>query len=255
MALPSQQFSASTTATSLRLLFDEERAQLPFRHMMLLLLISAALTASNICGHFLLQCGSWSYWLTRLAALPVLLGVWLYMRHHILYKASLKDRLGVAYWDLQDSPSQITWTHHNTLVYPAICIAAGLICGLLGTGGALVQTPLLLELCVNPAVAVASSQVTILLGSVAAVAVHATSGALPWDYAATLMVIGFVSTMFGQVVIQKLVVQSGHVSVLLLVMAALFILASLVSMVHALQAVVLVAHSPSMLGAVYGVCK
>lgn len=40
----------------------------------------------------------------------------------------------------------------NTVVFPAICTAAGVIAGMFGLGGAVVKTPLMLELGVHPQV-------------------------------------------------------------------------------------------------------
>lgn len=82
-----------------------------------------------------------------------MLFVWAVARHHVLWKAHWKQTLG-----LRDS-GDLKWDNKTTIMYPAICISAGIIAGLLGLGGGLVLAPLMLELGVNPAVSAASTQV------------------------------------------------------------------------------------------------
>jgi hypothetical protein len=79
--------------------------------------------------------------------------IWWVTRHHVLWKAEWKKCLGVV-----DS-GDLKWNRRTTVVYPAVCISAGVIAGMLGLGGGLVLTPLMLELGVYPAVSVASTQV------------------------------------------------------------------------------------------------
>lgn len=46
----------------------------------------------------------------------------------------------------------IRWTHSNSVIFPTICSLAGVIAGMFGLGGAVVKTPLMLELGVQPQV-------------------------------------------------------------------------------------------------------
>lgn len=43
------------------------------------------------------------------------------------------------------APGDVKWDEKATLVYPFLCIAAGVIAGLLGVGGGVVKGPLMLE--------------------------------------------------------------------------------------------------------------
>jgi hypothetical protein len=45
---------------------------------------------------------------------------------------------------------QVGWTARTTLLYPLYCTTAGLIAGLFGVGGGIVQGPLMLQLGVEP---------------------------------------------------------------------------------------------------------
>ena len=51
----------------------------------------------------------------------------------------------------------IAWDNRATIIYPLICIGAGLCAGMFGIGGGIVQVPLMLQMGVNPKVASASS--------------------------------------------------------------------------------------------------
>jgi hypothetical protein len=75
------------------------------------------------------------------------------VRRHVLWKAAWKSALG-----LRDA-GDLKWSPRSTLLYPAVCVSAGVIAGLLGLGGGLVLTPLMLELGVHPATSAASTQV------------------------------------------------------------------------------------------------
>ena len=99
------------------------------------------------------ECGTWQYWLTVLSPLAIMLLVGAAARRHTLWKAGWKRLLGLK------GPGDVKWDAKTTLVYPSVCILAGVIAGLLGLGGGLVLAPLMLELGVNPSVSAASTQV------------------------------------------------------------------------------------------------
>jgi uncharacterized membrane protein YfcA len=58
----------------------------------------------------------------------------------------------------------VGWTPRTTLLYPLLCTAAGLIAGLFGVGGGIVQGPLMLLLGVDAEVGVKLAQQHSLLG-------------------------------------------------------------------------------------------
>jgi hypothetical protein len=78
-------------------------------------------------------------------------------RRHVLWKAAWGEALGLA------DAGNLRWDARGTLIYPAVCISAGVIAGLLGLGGGLVLAPMMLELGVNPSVSAASTQVGLCL--------------------------------------------------------------------------------------------
>jgi uncharacterized membrane protein YfcA len=65
--------------------------------------------------------------------------------------------------------------------------------------------------------------ITVLSTSTAAI-VYAVSGEVPLDYGLTLAVIGLVATLLGQTVIGHVVRRTGRVSLLVFILAFLFVL-------------------------------
>ena len=111
-----------------------------------------------------LVCGGAGYWILTLLMAAFLMGVALYVRAKIILpSATLKRSLGYRY-----QKGDVRWDARNTILYPLICIAAGLCAGMFGIGGGIVKGPLMLELGVDPLVASASVAVMIFYTSVAA---------------------------------------------------------------------------------------
>jgi uncharacterized membrane protein YfcA len=98
----------------------------------------------------------------------------------------------------------IQWTSRATIIYPVICALAGFFAGMFGVGGGIVKGPLMLAMGVHPKVSSASSACMILFTSFTATTSFVVFGLLIPDYALVCLVIGFVSTFVGQVVLNYL---------------------------------------------------
>jgi hypothetical protein len=140
-------------------LLAEQSAQLPPLQVGFVVLMLAAVAASSVGANKGLPCGTPAWWAASLCALPLMLIISALARYHVLWKTAWRSALGLS----QDDPCDLHWDARRTIVYPAFCIIAGMMAGMLGIGGGLVLTPLMLELGVQPAVSVASTQVRLLL--------------------------------------------------------------------------------------------
>ena len=98
----------------------------------------------------------------------------------------------------------IKWTPRATTVYPIICTLAGFFAGMFGVGGGIVKGPLMLAMGVHPQVSSASSACMILFTSFTATTSFVVFGLLIPDYAAICLIIGFISTLVGQVALNYL---------------------------------------------------
>jgi hypothetical protein len=134
-------------------LLAEQSAQLPPLQVGLVILMLASVAVSH-GGSIALPCGTPGWWVASLCALPLMLIIWAGIRYHVLWKGAWRSALGLS----QDDPCDLHWDARRTIVYPAFCVAAGVMAGMLGLGGGMVMTPLMLELGVQPAVSVASTQ-------------------------------------------------------------------------------------------------
>jgi len=134
--------------------------------------------------------------------------------------------------------------HRNICWCPCILLSCAVPC-------CAVQAPLLLELGVQPAVSAASSQAAMLMSSCTSTVVYLVNAALPKDYGTAMSIIGFTGTLFGQVVFNIVVQRTGRSSILVLILAVLFMLASGAAIVVISNAITAIVHTPAKLTATH----
>ncbi|CAK0883832.1 unnamed protein product [Prorocentrum cordatum] len=144
-------------------------------------------------------CGSLAWWLLLVAEIPWVLAFALYFRD--LLVAEYSDRIASG---PKFSPGELEWDSRNTIRYPLVASAAGLVAGIFGVGGGIIKGPLMLEMGVSPAVASTSSAVMILYTSASATVSYVGLGLLQADYAAMLFVLGVACTVLGQFLARRL---------------------------------------------------
>lgn len=113
------------------------------------------------------------------------------------------------------------------------------------------QAPLLLEMGVQPAVSATSSQAAMLMSSCTSTVVYLVAGAVPEDYGIAMAIIGFAGTLFGQVATAQLVQRTGRSSILVLILAILFVLATGASVLVVSNAFTAIVHAPAKLTATH----
>eukprot|EP00877_Chromochloris_zofingiensis_P014432 jgi/Chrzof1/9242/UNPLg00209.t1 len=128
-----------------RIMHDESR-QLPPMHLCMIVLVFIAMLLTSLFSKHHVACSSWQYWVIQASTAPVLLAIWLGARQYVLWKMGVKVAAQV------NMDGELKWNRVNSLVFPLICSLAGLIAGMFGLGGAVVMTPLMLELGVQPQV-------------------------------------------------------------------------------------------------------
>jgi uncharacterized membrane protein YfcA len=200
----------------------EEESTVPWWKLQLLWAIFAVVIAVNILkggGGFEspvgITCGSNGYWLSTAVMFFSILAVSAYVRSYLVEMSAKKKRLAYKY-----VTGDIAWDESATVVYPLICIGAGLCAGLFGIGGGIVQVPLMLHLGVQPKVASASSATMILYTSATALTSFYVFGLLVMDYALPCLVIGTLVTAVGQVGTNELIKRLGRDSIIIFSVAA-----------------------------------
>lgn len=143
-----------------------------------------------------IKCGSPSFWLSNVFILGWILLITHWARNIVLKKYHAKEKCGYQYVE-----GDIKWDERATVVYPIVCALAGFFAGMFGVGGGIVKGPLMLAMGVHPKVSSASSACMILFTSFTATTSFVVFGLLVPDYAIVCLVIGFVATYVGQILL------------------------------------------------------
>ncbi len=138
------------------------------------------------------------YWLLAGAIIPlmfimtVVTGIYLLDKH--------KKKVEVNYPFEHDD---VNWNLRNVVLYPILCLIAGIAAGGLGVGGGMVQGPLLLELGLDASIATATSSLMVLFTSSITTLQFTVHGRLPIDYGLWYGFNGFLCALVGQFLISN----------------------------------------------------
>eukprot|EP01063_Lacrimia_lanifica_P042100 TRINITY_DN9_c0_g2_i1.p2 TRINITY_DN9_c0_g2~~TRINITY_DN9_c0_g2_i1.p2 ORF type:complete len:857 (+),score=378.31 TRINITY_DN9_c0_g2_i1:231-2573(+) len=174
-------------------------------------------------------CGSAMFWVLWWIGVPVLVVVTWLAGNYLLEKHARKVKVHFAFHE-----GDVRWTDRRVRLYPVIVIAAGVLAGLLGVGGAMVTGPLMLEMNVMPRVSTGTSSFLIIFTTGVAAIAYIALGALPIDYAIWFAIMGAVGAAIGLNVIQVLLKKYNRQSMVIWSLTLVFILAmvgTLVSLV------------------------
>ncbi|XP_049849411.1 uncharacterized protein LOC126318632 [Schistocerca gregaria] len=107
-------------------------------------------------------------------------------------------------FNFQFQDSDIRWNIKHLIATIIVGLASGILASLLGIGGGMVITPLMLELKVAPDCTAATSSFIILSTSLVSIAQYAVLGRVALDYAIALFIVGILASVTGNLVILKL---------------------------------------------------
>jgi len=140
------------------------------------------------------------YWVLSFVSLPFLVVVSIVISYLCI---KIHSRKMVSNYTFQQG--DIMWTRTNTFAMSVIGFIAGLLAGLLGIGGGVIFSPVMLEFGVLPEVAAATSSFMILFTSLAAIIQFSILGRIITDYAIWFGIIGFLCSLLGQAFLTRLV--------------------------------------------------
>jgi len=196
-------FSSATELRNredLKKILDEER-RVPMGNVHALAVTFAVVLVVNLLkggGAFKsplgIRCGSPSFWAANGLILGWILVVSFFARSYLVHRCEDKERVGYPYVE-----GDIRWDSRATVVYPAVCTAAGFFAGMFGVGGGIVKGPLMLAMGVHPKVSSASSACMILFTSFTATTSFVVFGLLDMEYAPVCLLLGFAATLVGQI--------------------------------------------------------
>merc|ERR1711998_700991 len=105
-------------------------------------------------------------------------------------------------WEFHDG--DVEWNEDRTVHYPLVAVFSGLIAGMFGIGGGLINGPLMVELGFVPDVAAATGSTMLLFTSFTSSIMYILFDLLNFEYAAVLVPLGLVSTLIGQLVFNRI---------------------------------------------------
>jgi uncharacterized membrane protein YfcA len=165
---------------------------------------------------------SMSSYLVNLILPVYILAVGLWLRYRVLRVSnSARDQ------------SDIEWSLRNSLLYPFLCIFAGIAAGSFGIGGGTIKTPLMLEMGMNPHIVSATSTAMIFFTSMTAASSYFVDGTLLRHYATVLFLVGILSNIFAQKILTPLLVTYGNASILTILVGILVAVSAALMMLEA----------------------
>jgi uncharacterized membrane protein YfcA len=113
----------------------------------------------------------------------------------------------------------VKWNLRNSFLLPPCLVAVGLIGALLGLGGSIVRTPIMIQLGMLPEVMVASNGYVLVYTASGVVIQYFIFDILPVDYSVVFMGIGFVSSLCGHLIFNSVVkTKSKHLLLILCIL-------------------------------------
>jgi len=185
------------------------------------MLILTILKGSGRLNPLSITCGSSSYWLITLSALPFVLVISIIARSYLVKRFHSKALCNYAYVE-----GDVEWNEWHTIKYPLICSIAGLCAGMFGIGGGIVKGPLMLEMGVLPQVTSATSATMILFTASAATVSYLLFGTLNVQYGMFVFLLGFIFTLIGQKLLNAAVKKSGRGSLIVLLIGTIVALSA-----------------------------
>ena len=143
-------------------------------------------------------CGSVAFWVVHVIMLAFLVASAWVAQTYLKMRHEIKELVQYDYVH-----GDVKWDSRGAVVYPLVFSSAGTFAGMFGIGGGIVVVPMLLQMGVHPAVAVATSSCMTLFTSFAATTSFIIFGLLLWDYALVCVLLGFFAHMFGLMVMKQ----------------------------------------------------
>eukprot|EP00486_Rosalina_sp_Unknown_P005009 CAMPEP_0201574654 /NCGR_PEP_ID=MMETSP0190_2-20130828/19296_1 /ASSEMBLY_ACC=CAM_ASM_000263 /TAXON_ID=37353 /ORGANISM="Rosalina sp." /LENGTH=320 /DNA_ID=CAMNT_0048003221 /DNA_START=761 /DNA_END=1723 /DNA_ORIENTATION=- len=161
-----------------------------------------------------------TYWLFEFGIFPCLFIITFFIARMNMNRYNRKKELG---W--KPAEGDIEWNIKRSIIYPSIGALSGLLGGLLGIGGGMIVSPLLLELGVLPRVASATSAVAVLMTSSSSTFQKVLLNMIRYDYMAFFAAIGIVGTFIGQTVVNVAIKKFGRNSIVIAAVASVIAVA------------------------------
>ncbi|KAL0487446.1 sulfite exporter TauE [Acrasis kona] len=154
------------------------------------------------------HCSPW-YWFLSVIIFPIVFVMTFLIGWYLVRSHRRKSELNYSF-----HKGDVQYTAFNVFWYPLLCVFAGVMASLVGIGGGMIKSPLLMELGVPPSVAGASASFMILFTSSISTVQFIILGLLPWDYGLWFAANGFIAGLIGTLLIAHLVKKYNKQSII-----------------------------------------
>jgi len=163
---------------------------------------------------------SMEYWLFEFGVFPCL-----FVITFLIARANSKRFQRKLELKWKPAEGDIEWNLKKSIIYPSIAALSGLLGGLLGIGGGMILSPLLLELGVLPRVASATSALAVLMTSSSSTFQKVLNDMIRYDYMAFFGAVGIIGTFIGQTVVNVAIKKYGRNSIVIAAVASVIAVA------------------------------
>ncbi|XP_062023713.1 sulfite exporter TauE/SafE family protein 3-like isoform X1 [Rosa rugosa] len=188
-----------------------------WKELGVIVVVWLVILALQIAKNYLRKC-SMTYWLTELLQIPVAVGVTSYQAMNLYRGRSVIASTGEA---------NMKWSLYKLVAYCACGVAAGMLGGLLGLGGAFLLGPIFLEMGIPPQVSSATATFAMTFSSSMSVVEYYLLKRFPIPYALYFAAVTTISAWAGQHVAGKVVKKLGRASLIIFILAFTVFLSSL----------------------------
>eukprot|EP01084_Bolivina_argentea_P168979 292950_1 len=176
---------------------------------------------------------STAYWLITILLIPVMMAVSFGISYNEMKLFKQKTNM-----EWKPANGDIEWNIKSAIMYPIIGILAGIMGGLLGIGGGMIVSPLLMELNVLPTVNSATTAVIVLIISSSSTLQYLLMETLNVDYMFFFMAVGVIATLFGKTVITFMIKKYGRKSLVMLTVAAVMTAAVILMAIDSIKSLI-----------------
>ncbi|RLN37867.1 hypothetical protein BBJ28_00000480 [Nothophytophthora sp. Chile5] len=130
------------------------------------------------------------------------------------------------------------WTTASIRYFPALSLMAGMVSGMFGIGGGIINGPLLLELGIDASAASAMTATTVLFSSGMSSFNYLLMGSLDLHLAQLMLPMGFLMTYIGHVCLLKVVRRFNCPSLIIFSMAIIVLISAVAMSVESIRALI-----------------
>merc|ERR1712098_81814 len=163
-----------------------EREKARYVPMAILAAVWCISLSTSIAKKEVTEC-SVAYWVCEFINWPVLAAISVYFCNEQYKIYDAKEQSGG--WVPAEGDIKWNQSIYSMIKYPLIATVAGLLGGLLGIGGGMIVSPLLMELGVEPRVAAATSAMCVMITASSATLQYALLGYFTWEYLVYFMIV------------------------------------------------------------------